>query len=157
MRFTLIKDLKEDSMMRPILSGLLIFILIYLLSDILVKHSSFGISLESVETTLFGNEDEFIDPISTASFLEFWHMEIFFIMMTLLTLSAVYLRLAKSNRYKILTLNLVMISSLLALISLLLSFFISPAFIVVYIVSFYIWHIGAIYMTLYSILKLYYD
>lgn len=157
MRFTLIKDLKQDSMMKPILSGLLIFILIYLISDIFVKASSFGISLDAVTTTLFGNEDEFIDPISTASFLEFWHMEIFFIMMILLTLSSVFIRLSNSSRYKIIVLNLVMISALLSLISLVLSFFLTPEFLVIYLVSFFTWHLSAIYMVLYSLFKLYHD
>ncbi len=157
MRFTLIKDLKQDKMMRPILTGLLIFILIYLIADIIVKYFSFGISFESVRTTLFGDENEYIDPISTAQFLEFWHMEIFFIMMTILTLSAVFLRLAKSDKYRVIFLNLVMISSLLTLVSLALSFFIAPIFVVIYVISFYIWHFVAIYMAFYSILKLYYD
>ena len=157
MRFTLIKDLKQDSMMKPILGILLLFTLLYLLSDIFVKSYSFGVFENTIKTTLFGNEDEFLDPLSTSAFLEFWHMEIFFIMMILLTLSAVYIRLSGAQRFNIFIVNAVMISALLSLISLALSFFLYPELVQLYVLSFFTWHICAIYMSLYSLVKLYYD
>ena len=157
MRFTLIKDLKQDSMMKPILSGLIIFTLLYLISDIFVKSSSFGIFEEMIKTTLFGNEAEFLDPITTSAFLEFWHMEIFFIMMILLTLSAVFIRLSGAKGFNIIIVNAVMISALISLVALLLSFFLNAAFVQLYILSFFSWHVCAIYMSLYSLVRLYYD
>ncbi len=157
MRFTLIKDLKQDSMMKPILSGLLIFTLLYLISDIFVKSYSFGIFEETIKATMFGNEEEFLDPLTTSAFLEFWHMEIFFIMMTVLTLSAVYIRFSGAKGFNIIIVNAVMISALISLVALVLSFFLNAAFIQLYVASFFIWHICAIYMSLYSLTKLYYD
>lgn len=157
MRFTLIKDLKQDRMMRPILTGLIVFTLLYLISDIFVKSLSFGIHEESIRTTLFGNEDEFLDPITRSAFLEFWHMEIFFIMMILLTLSAVFIRLSGAKGFHIIIVNAVMISALISLVALLLSFFVNATFIELYVLSFFLWHICAIYMSLYSLIKLYYD
>lgn len=157
MRFTLIKDLKKDTSMRPILTGLLIFTLLYLISDIFVKYSSFGISTDAVKLTLFGNEEEFIDPISESSFLEFWHMEIFFIMMILLTLSAVFIRVSNKSNKDIFLTNITMISAIISLISLIGSFYLSSAFIEIYVVTFFTWHIAAIYMSLFSIWKLNYD
>jgi len=157
MRFTLIKDLKQDSMMKPILSGLIIFTLLYLISDIFVKSSSFGIFEEMIKTTLFGNEAEFLDPITTSAFLEFWHMEIFFIMMIILTLSAVFIRLSGAKGFNIIIVNAVMILALISLVALLLSFFLNAAFVQLYILSFFSWHVCAIYMSLYSIVRLYCD
>lgn len=157
MRFTLIKDLKEDSTMKPILGILLFFTLLYLLSDIFVKSYSFGIFEDTINTTMFGDEDAFLDPLTTSAFLEFWHMEIFFMMMILLTLSAVYIRISGAKKFHIIIINAVMISALLSLVSLALSFFIDERFIQVYVVSFFIWHICAVYMSLYSITRLYYD
>lgn len=157
MRFTLIKDIKQDKMMSPILSGLLIFTILYLISDILVKYYGFGIFPSDVYLTLFGNEEEFIDPITKSSFLEIWHMEIFFIMMILLSLSAVFIRLCKSNFINILILNIVLLSSIISIISLVLSFFISDSFILSYVFCFFIWHIGALYMAIYSLWNLYHD
>lgn len=152
MKFTLVNNLQKESAMSLVLKGFLIFILLYLSSDILVMKSSFGISVQTINTTLFGNEDAYIDAISEASFLEFWHTQIFFIMMVLLTLSAVFIRVAKRSRM-ILT-NILMISAISSLISLPLAFYMSKLFINIYVVTFFIWHIMAIYMVFYSFWKL---
>lgn len=157
MRFTLIKDLSKDNTMRPILTGLLIFTLFYLVSDILVKHLNFGIFPDTIHLTLYGDENQYIDPLSKASFLEFWHVEIFFMMMILLTLSAIFIRLLKHSAYKIIITNIVMISAILSLILLALSYFVSDTFIPLYAICFFTWHIFAIYMALISIWNLYYD
>lgn len=157
MKFTLIKDLKEDTTMKPILTGLLLFILLYLLSDVVVKHLNFGIFADDLHLTLFGDEEQYIDPLSTASFLEFWHIEIFFIMMLLLTLSAVYIRLAKDSSSKLITLNIVMLSAITSLVSIIFAYFFSKSFVNVYMISFLLWHITAIYMVFYSLWKLYRD
>ncbi|MEA2099314.1 MAG: hypothetical protein U9P72_04205 [Campylobacterota bacterium] len=154
MRFTLIKDLKKDDSMRVVLLGLLVFIFFYLISDMFVKYNSFGISASMVELTLFGDEEEFLDPITQASFLEFIHTEIFFIMMILLTLSAVFIRLATRSKINIFLVNLTMISALVSLISLAFSFYISSFFINFYIVTFFMWHILSFYMSLYSLWQL---
>jgi len=154
MRFTLIKDLKKDSSMRPILSGLLIFTSLYLMADIFVKYLSFGIFSSMIELTLFGNEEEFLDPITQASFLEFIHTEIFFIMMILLTLSAVFIRMATNKKINFIIMNITMISAIFSLISLALSYYISKSFVDIYVFSFFTWHILSIYMSIYSFWKL---
>ncbi|WP_324170616.1 hypothetical protein [Sulfurimonas sp.] len=138
--------------MSLILKGFLSFILLFLISDILVKYFSFGITPDAIYITLFGNEEEFIDPITKSYFLEFWHTEIFFIMMNLLTLSAIFIRL--SNKSKIAMTNILMISAIISLISLPMSFFISSDFVYIYLLTFFIWHLSAIYMILYSFWKL---
>jgi len=139
--------------MRPILTGLLLFTLLYIISDFFVKYSSFGLLPHAIELTLFGSEEEFLDPITKASFLEFWHIEIFFLMMILLTLSAVFARLSSKSR--ILITNIVMISAFVSLVSLALAFFASKIFIWLYVISFFLWHIFASYMALFSLWKLY--
>lgn len=140
--------------MRPILSGLLIFTSLYLMADIFVKHLSFGVSISSVESTLFGNEEEFLDPITQSSFLEFLHTEIFFIMMILLTLSTVFIRISKSTKLNFIIMNATMISAIISLIALALSYYLSSNFIVIYIATFFMWHILSLYMSIYSLWKL---
>jgi len=151
-KFTLIKNLQKDSAMSLILKGFLIFILLYLISNILVMNSSFGISVDSINSTLFGNEDEYVDPITESAFLEFWHTEIFFIMMILFTLNAVFIRVAKRSR--IILTNVLMISAITSLISLALAYYVSDFFINIYVYTFFIWHIMAAYISLYSFWKL---
>ncbi|MDQ7046016.1 MAG: hypothetical protein Q9M32_08905 [Sulfurimonas sp.] len=157
MRFTLIKDLKQDALMKPILSGLLIFTLLYLLADVFVKQYTLGLFYDEIFLNLFGNEEEFLDPMLKSSFLEFWHIEIFFIMMLLLTLSAVFIRLYSNTSFNLLVLNTMLLSALLCIISIALSFFASEVFIHIYIISFFIWHILALYMSIYSLWNLHYD
>jgi len=143
-------------MMKPILSGLLFFTLLYLVSDIFVKNSGFGVFPSAVKLTMFGNEQEFLDPISKASFLEFWHVEIFFIMMIIFTLSAVYIRLSKASKSAIVVVNLMMISAIASLISLPISYFFNPIFINMYVTTFFIWHILALFSSVYSLKRLHY-
>ena len=157
MKFTLLKSIRQDILMRPILLGLLLFTLAYLIADIFVKYSSFGIFSSQIHQTLFGNEDEFLDPINKAAFLEFWHMEIFFIMMILLSLSAVFIRLCASSTPNLWLLNILLITALTALVSLVLAFFISSYFIDIYVFSFFTWHLIALYMALFSLWNLFYD
>jgi len=133
------------------LNGLLLFTLLYIVIDIFVKQSSFGLFTHDIYTTLYGNEDEFLDAITQATFLELIHTEIFFLMMILLTLSAVFARVSNKKAYSIAIINTLMISGLLTLITLGLSFFVNADFITLYVLSYFTWHSVALYMTLYSL------
>lgn len=151
MRFTLIKDITQDKAMRPILNGLLLFTLAYLTLDFIVTNTSLGLTNNSIRVTLLGSEEDFIDPMSKALFLEYIHMQIFFIMMLLLTLSAVFARISNKKLFSLLLINTTMSTALLTLLLLILSFYTMPSLIPLYLISFYLWHIGAIIMTLYSL------
>lgn len=152
MKFTLIKNIQKDSAMSLILKGFLVFILLYLIADILVMKSSFGLTVETISATLFGNEEEYIDPINEAGFLEFWHTQIFFIMMILLTLNAIFIRVA--NRSRVINTNILMISAITSLISIVLAYYVSAFFVNIYMWSYFIWHGMATYMIIYSFWKL---
>jgi len=150
-RFTLIKDLKKDRSMKPILMGLLLFMLLYLLADFFVKSASIGLLSDAVTLTLIGNVDEYLDPIAEASFLEHLHTETFFLMLLLLTLSAVFIRLNSTRKFSLTLLNTTMLSALLSLISLAMAYYISLSFVTLYVITFFLWHIGALLMTLLSL------
>ncbi|WP_434579744.1 hypothetical protein MLC52_06890 [Sulfurimonas sp. NW15] len=154
MRFTLIKDLKKDSSIKPMLNGLLVFMLLYFAAEVFVDSSNFGLFYEQVKFTLFGNEENFLEPISEASFLEYIHTKIFFMMMILLTLSAIFIRLAANDTLKLFCLNSVMTSALIMLIALTLSYYINPFFVYIYLVTYYLWHLCAFYMVIYSLWSL---
>lgn len=142
--------------MKPILSSLLFFTLLYLISDIFVKQSSFGIFTQTIHLTLFGDEEQFVDPITQSSFLEFWHGEIFFIMMIVFTLSTIFIRVSNASKSAIVIVNLLMISSIISLISLPLAYFIHVGFIQIYVLTFFVWHILSILSALTSLKGLYY-
>ncbi len=140
--------------MKPLLNGLLLFILLYLLVDIFVKSQTLGISTSAIFTSLFGNADEFIDPMNKSVFLESLHMQIFFLMMVLLTLCAIFIRLLQQKKNIVLTMNLVMFFGLLTPVSLGIAYFYLPSFVPVYLACFFLWHLIALYMTLSSVWEL---
>lgn len=151
MKFTVIKNIQKNTPMSLILRGFLIFILLYLISDVLVLKSSFGITFEAVNTALSGNEELYIDPMNEASFLEFWHTQIFFIMMILLTLSSIFIRVA--NKSRVILTNALMLSAIVSLISLALAFYISDFFTNIYVITYHLWHVIALIMILYALWK----
>ena len=140
--------------MKPLLNGLLFFTLLYLPFDIFVKSHTIGITITALSDTLFGNADEFIDPINKAVFLEFIHTEIFFLMMILLTLSAVYIRLLQKKSNVVLTINLLLAFALLSPITLMSAYFYSHEFVNIYLFTFFTWHLVALFMTLRSLWEL---
>ena len=140
--------------MKPLLNGLLIFITLYLIFDIFVKSHTLGLSIQTISTTLFGNTDEFLDPMNKSVFLEFIHMQIFFLMMLLLTLSAVFIRLFSKKKTTILLMNLLMFFGILSPITLAAAYFYSSEFISIYLLCFFSWHIIALYMALKSLWEL---
>lgn len=154
MRFTLIKDLKQDSSMNPILNGLLIFTIMYLFADLLVMKSSLGLFEQEIYKTLYGDIDEFLDPMSKTVFLEFIHTQIFFMMMILFTLSTVYMRLAYKLSYSLFAVNILLMSALMSLIMLGLSYYVKKEFISLYVITFFVWHIVAFYMAFFSLWSL---
>lgn len=154
MRFTLINNFKQDKTIKPLLNGLLLFMLMYFIADFFVVNATLGLFVSDIEMTLYGNIDEFIDPIDKSVFLEYIHGQIFFMMMILLTLSSVYARLCSIKHYSILVINILMLSALFTLISLFISYFYSQSFIYPYVLSYFIWHTTAFIMALYSLWNL---
>ena len=156
MRFTLIKDLKKEKAMVLLLRFLLLFIFLYTITNIFVKSSTLGLSVTNVTLTLFGSEENFIDPLGTASFLELIHTEIFFVMMVSFILSAIFIRIATKSIINRLLVNFLMLFALGELISLGLAYFVSDSIIIEYLICFYIWHALLLYMTLYSVWRLFF-
>ncbi len=141
-------------MLRPLLSGLLIFTLFYLSADVILKKDHIGITFETLSSTLYGNEDEFIEPVNFHFLLELSHSDIFFMMMTLLTLSAIFSRLCKLDKTRLILINITMISAILNIATLFLAYFINSFFIYLWIASFWLWHLGASTMSLISLFHL---
>lgn len=154
MKFTLVKDLRGNTILRPLLSGLLIFTILYLSADIILKKDHIGISYQTLSNTLYGNEDEFIEPVSFHFILELSHSDIFFMMMTLLSLSAIFSRLCKIDRFRSILIHTTMLSAILNIITLFLAYFLNPFFIYTWILCFWLWHIGAFLISFISLFHL---
>lgn len=154
MRFTLVKDLRSDPLMRPLLSGLLLFAGTFLVADILLKRDHIGLDTATLSATLYGDEEAFVEPVTEHFVLELLHSDIFFMMMTLLTLSAVYARLCPLKRVAVAVINIAMIAAIADVVLLALAYYAGSAYILPWLGAFWTWHVGALFMALASLLYL---
>jgi len=154
MRFTLVKDLRSDALMRPLLNGLLLFSGTFLVADIFLKRDHIGLDRAALSATLYGNEAEFTEPVSEHFVLELLHSDIFFMMMTLLTLSAVYARLCPLKRIAAVVINIGMIAALADVVLLALAYYRGSAYLLPWLGAFWTWHGTALFMAAASLLYL---
>ena len=154
MKFTLVKDLREDALMRPLLSGLMLFSGAFLVADVFLKRDHIGLDRRTLSDTLYGNEAEFVEPVSEHFLLELLHSDIFFMMMTLLTLSAVYARLSPSKRLAALLINVSMLAAVADVVLLALSFYRGSGYLLPWLGAFWTWHAAALYMAAASFVNL---
>jgi hypothetical protein len=150
-KFTLVKDLKSDDVMRPTLTSVLFFSFIYLITDFFVKHFGFGITPDAITLTLLGDEQQYLDPLDKNVFLEFWHSEIFFVMFISFIITTIYIRTSSASKIAIISVNIMLVSAIISLISLPLSFFYSELFVYPYVFSFYLWHLLGIVASILSL------
>lgn len=155
MKFTLVKDLKKDALMRPLLTGLLLFLLLFLVSDVLNKKHQIGIGIDGVSSTLYGNEEEFLDPVSIEALLEIAHTDLFFIMMSLLSLSAVFGRLTPATRLNRGMIHAVNLTAFASVALLMIAYYSHPAIAVFWLAAMWGWHALAFWMAAASLYRLY--
>lgn len=155
MRFTLIKDIRGDALMRPLLGGLLAFFLLFLTFDVIQKNEMIGLSPAAAAATLYGDEETFTEAITFSGLLEIIHGDTFFAMMALLTLSAVYARLADSTRRRLLFINAAMLGAFFSLLSLLGAYYLGTPLLYGWIALFLLWHLSAFLMAAESLWRLY--
>lgn len=154
MKFTLNNDHQRDRLMNSLLTGLMLFILLFLGFDLLFKSEQIGLSYVTMSTTLFGDEEAFLDPLPFTSLLEIIHADTFFAMMLLLTLGAVYGRVGHAKRVRVILINITMLNALMSITTPLLAYYYSPLFIWFWLFSLLVWHAGAIAMSLISLWRL---
>ncbi|HFU74531.1 MAG TPA: hypothetical protein ENK65_03155 [Helicobacteraceae bacterium] len=155
MKFTLVKDLRGNALLRPLLGGLLSFIILFLSADIILKNDHIGLTSATLSATLYGDEENYVEPVSFHFILELLHSDIFFMMMVLLTLSAIYSRLCEKNTIRMVLINLTMIAAIADVALLLFAYFQGPLFMLPWIISFWVWHLGAMSMAFASLLHLF--
>ena len=140
--------------MRPMINFILAFILLFVIFAPVVQHTTIGLYESKVHTTFFGNEEEFLDPINGDYFLEYLHTQIFLVMMVMVTLSAIFVRVSRNTFFTKLILITSNSSALLFLISVTLGYYISPLFVPIYLLGYYLWFIGVVLMLLQSFTRL---
>ena len=93
MKFLVSNDFKKTPLLRYLMLFVTIFIMLFLVSDIVLHHLQIGLNIEKLTSTIYGNEENFEEPILLGSLLLQVHIDLFFTMLILLTLLAIYIRL----------------------------------------------------------------
>ncbi len=154
MKFTLVKDLRSDPLMRPVLIGVLLFLLLFFISDLFVMQDQIGLHVSKASQTLYGDEAQYLDPIAPLVLLELIHANLFMSMLSLLTLSAVFIRLETREKRARLGVHLLMLSALLAPALLYGASFGIPLLMAVWLLFYWLNHLIALLMILFSLWRL---
>ena len=155
MKFTLLKEIRHDRLMRPLLGGILIFIILFLISDMLQIKHHFGLHVKAVSDTLYGNEEAFIDPMSSEALFEIMHGMLFFTMMTLLSLSAIFGRLAPPCRWVPYAMHLLHLGAAGSIVLIIAAYYTFEGMVGIWLACLYSWHAIAFGMALFSLYRLY--
>ena len=105
MKFLLSKNIYANTNFVLLISLYTLFMLFYFAADLIYLGYNFGFTLAEVNHTLIGNEDEFIEPMSFSSILEFVHIALFLGTISIFTSMAIILRLDISAFFKKYTLK----------------------------------------------------
>ena len=147
MKFLLNDTLAGHRMMRLLLTGLQVFTLVFIALDMWYKSEQIGLSYGSVFSYLFGNEAAFRDAVDLRTLVEMLHADIFFAMMIVMTLGAVYVRVCYTLKYTAYLMHIMMMTAFIAGVSLLAALYLSPLFIWVWLATFWIWHLSVVVMS----------
>ena len=148
MKFLITKDLAHSQLLAYLIAAVIVTTLFYLGLDLVLHGYMIGSDLASIHTTLFGNMETFEEPILIDSLLLQVHIDLFMTIFVLLILSSVYIRLHdKTTRMKW-VLHTLFTVGLLAPLSLLFAYFWSEAFVMVWVITFLLWHLLAFVVAL---------
>jgi len=148
MKFLVTKDLAHSQLLAYLIGAVLTAMLLYLGLDVVLHGYVIGSDLIAIHNTLFGNVETFEEPILIDSLLLQVHIDLFITIFVLLILSSIYIRVHNKTTAMKWVLHTLFILGLLAPLSLLLAYFWSEAFVMVWVVTFLLWHLLSIGISL---------
>lgn len=157
MKFLATKDLRENVFLKNLIAGLLVFIILFLGSDLLLHHLQIGLTFSDALSSILGDEEAFIEPILLESLVLTAHIDLFFSMLLLLCLTAISTRVSNGCNPSKTLFHSLYISAILAPVFLIIGYFLGAIAVKIWVVLFIIWHLLALYLcfkTLFAILKL---
>ena len=145
MKFLVSKDLHANSNFTLLLGFYALMMLLYFIGDLFYMLNFFGTSTVEVLSTLKGNPDEFVEPLSLLSLLEHLHIALFLAILALFTTMAIILRINLSFTHKKIIILLSMSSLLISFLSLIGTYFLADVFVYGFILFSLLWHFTGIY------------
>jgi hypothetical protein len=143
MKFLVTKDLAHSTLLTYLMSAVVCMLLLYIGFDTVLHAYVIGLDMHSVSVTLFGDAENFVEPILIDSLLLQVHIDLFMTLFTLLILSSIYIRLYSSKTMTKWIVHILFIMGILAPLALLVAYFASAYFTDVWLISFVLWHVLA--------------
>ncbi len=154
MKFLVTKDLAHSTLLTYLMSAVVCMLLLYIGFDAVLHAYVIGLDMHSVSVTLFGDAENFVEPILIDSLLLQVHIDLFMTLFTLLILSSIYIRLYSSKAMTKWIVHLLFILGMLAPVTLILAYFVSALFTAIWLMSFILWHVLASIVALMILKKL---
>jgi len=154
MKFLVTKDLAHSTLLSNLMLGVCVALFLYLGLDVILHGYVLGTNITEVSTTLYGNVEEFVEPILIDSLLLQVHIDLFMSLFGIMIIASIYIRLfsAKPSTKKLV--HALFTFGLAAPLALLIAYFTSVGFVYSWVVSFLFAHLLAIAMALAIIKKL---
>lgn len=141
MKFLVTKDLAHSTLLTYLMGSVVFAILLYLGFDMLLHAYVIGHDMQSVSITLFGDVENFVEPILIDSLLLQVHIDLFMTLFAILILSSIYIRLYSDNVMTKWVVHLLFSLGILAPVVLLMAYYVSTLFTAIWLISFVLWHI----------------
>ena len=154
MKFLVTKDLAHSTLLSRLMLGVCVALFFYLGLDVLLHGYVLGADMTSIQNTLYGNTEEFIEPILIDTLLLQVHTDLFMSLFSILIIASIYIRLYSSQTITKWLVHFLFILGLLAPLSLVIAYFTSMGIVYVWLATFILGHFLGMWMSLRIIKKL---
>jgi len=154
MKFLVTKDLQHSTLLGNLMLGVNVALFFYLGLDVVLHGYVLGTNITEISTTLYGNIEEFVEPILIDSLLLQVHIDLFMSLFAIMIIASIYIRLFSASKLTKKLVHALFILGLFTPITLLSAYFSSVTFVYSWIASFILWHILGMGMALAIIKKL---
>ena len=154
MKFLVTKDLAHSTLLTYLMGSVVFAILLYLGLDIVLHAYVIGLDMQSVSVTLFGDVENFVEPVLIDSLLLQVHIDLFMTLFALLILSSIYIRLYSENALTKWIVHFLFIMGILSPLALILAYSVNTIFTVIWLISFLLWHMTAFIVAIMILKKL---
>lgn len=145
MKFLVSKNIHSNPNFTLLLGFYSLMMLLYFLGDLFYLSHFFGNTAQEVLSTLNGDPDEFLEPLSLLSLLEHIHISLFLSILALFTTMAIVLRIKLTDTHKKIIILIAMLSLLISFLSLAGTYFLHDAFVYGFVFATLLWHLAGLY------------
>lgn len=148
MKFVISKDLEHSTLLNTLMMGVSAALFFYLLFDMILHGLLIGSDVSTISSTLYGNVEEFIEPILLDTLLLQVHIDLFMSLFTLMMLSTMYIRLFSEEKTTKWLIHLLFIIGLATPLMLLVAYVGTLFFVYMWIFALLAGHLLAIFFAL---------